>query len=71
MRFDSYHPTINLIYFTAAIGLAICFNHPVYVAISYAVAFAYSVKLSGKRAVIFNWYTAAGIRITITLESPI
>lgn len=54
MRFDSYHPTINLIYFTAAIGLAICFNHPVYVAISYAVAFAYSVKLSGKRAVIFN-----------------
>lgn len=54
MRFDSYHPTINLIYFTATIGLAICFNHPVYVAISYAVAFAYSVKLSGKRAVIFN-----------------
>ena len=54
MRFDSYHPTINLIYFTAAIGLTICFNHPAYVAISYAAAFAYSVKLSGKRAVIFN-----------------
>ena len=54
MRFDSYHPTINLIYFTAAIGLTISFNHPAYVAISYAAAFAYSVKLSGKRAVIFN-----------------
>lgn len=30
MRFDSYHPTINLIYFTAAIGLTISFNHPAY-----------------------------------------
>ena len=38
MRFDSYHPTINLIYFTAAIGLTISFNHPAYVAISYALS---------------------------------
>lgn len=54
MKFDSYHPTINLIYFAAAIGLTICFDHPAFVAISYASAFAYSVKLNGKRAVIFN-----------------
>ena len=50
MRFDSYHPTINLIYFTAAIGLTISFNHPAYVAISYAAAFAYSVKTQRQKS---------------------
>lgn len=54
MRFDSYHPTINLIYFVSAIGFAIWFNHPVFVAISYVAAFAYSVKLNRKRGFIFN-----------------
>jgi len=54
MRFDSYHPMINLIYFTAAIALTIWFNHPVFVLLSYVCAFAYSVKLKGKKALIFN-----------------
>lgn len=54
MRFDSYHPTINLIYFATAIGLAVYFNHPIFVAIAYVCAFAYSVKLSGKKAAVFN-----------------
>lgn len=54
MRFDSYHPAINLIYFVSAIGLALSFNHPVFVAVSYVCAFAYSVKLNGKKALIFN-----------------
>ncbi len=54
MRFDSYHPTINLIFFVAVIGCTICFDHPVFVAISYLAAFAYSVKLNGRRALIFN-----------------
>lgn len=54
MKFDSYHPTINLIYFAAAIGLTVWFDHPAFVAISYVSAFAYSVKLNGKRAVVFN-----------------
>ena len=54
MRFDSYHTAINLIYFVSAIGLALSFNHPVFVAVSYVCAFAYSVKLNGKKALIFN-----------------
>lgn len=54
MRFDSYHPVINLIYFAAAIGLTIWFNHPVFVLLSYLCAFAYSVKLKGRKALIFN-----------------
>lgn len=54
MKFDSYHPMINLIYFVAAIGLTLSFNHPAFVAIAYVSAFAYSVKLNGKRALVFN-----------------
>ena len=54
MRFDSYHPVINLIYFTAAIICTVKFNHPVFLAISYLAAFVYSIKLNGKRSAIFN-----------------
>ena len=54
MRFDSYHPAINLIFFASAIGCTVCFNHPVFVMISYTMAFAYSVKLNGRRALTFN-----------------
>ena len=54
MRFDSYHPTINFIFFAAAIGCTVCFDHPVFVVISYAAAFAYSVKLNGRRALVFD-----------------
>lgn len=54
MRFDSYHPTINLIYFVAAIGFTIWFDHPAFLAVSCIAAFAYSVKLSGRKALIFN-----------------
>lgn len=54
MRFDSYHPTINLIYFIAVIFFTIVFNHPVFVLIAYLSAFAYSVKLNGKKQLIFD-----------------
>lgn len=54
MRFDSYHPVINLIYFTAAIICTVKFNHPVFLVISYLAAFVYSIKLNGKRSAIFN-----------------
>ena len=54
MRFDSYHPAINLIYFVAAIACIIMFDHPVYVALSYTAAFLYSVKLNGLRGLIFD-----------------
>ncbi len=54
MKFDSYHPTINFIYFAAVIICTIGFNHPVFLAISYTSAFAYSVKLNGRRGLIFD-----------------
>lgn len=54
MRFDSYHPAINLIYFVSVIAGTLCFLHPVFLALSYLCAFAYSVKLNGRRAAILN-----------------
>lgn len=54
MRFDSYHPALNFIYFTSVITFAVWFNHPVFTAISYISAFAYSVKLNGRRGLIFD-----------------
>ena len=54
MRFDSYHPMINFIYFAAAIACTVCFHHPVFLAISCLCAFAYSVKLNGWKNLILN-----------------
>ena len=54
MRFDSYHPFINLLFFATVIGLTVWWTHPGFIAISYVCAFAYSVKLNGRRAIVFN-----------------
>lgn len=54
MRFDSYHPTINFIYFVAAIICTLRFNHPIFLAISFGCAFLYSVKLNGRKSLVLN-----------------
>ena len=54
MRFDSYHPMINFIYFAAAIACTVCFKHPVFLAISFVCAFLYSVKLNGWKNLVLN-----------------
>lgn len=54
MRFDSYHPMINLIYFVGAITCTICFQHPVFLGISFVCAFLYSVKLNGWKSLLLN-----------------
>lgn len=54
MRFDSYHPTINLIYFASVITATICFQHPIFLAISFLCSFVYSVKLGGWHALAFD-----------------
>ena len=54
MKFDSYHPMINFIYFTAAIVCMVQFDHPAFLAISFLSMFVFSVKLNGLRSLIFN-----------------
>lgn len=55
MRFDSYHPMINFIYFVTAILCAVYFQHPVFLVISYLAAFLYSIKLNGIRSAVLNF----------------
>ena len=54
MGFETYHPAINLLYFAGTIAAAILFRQPVYLAISYVCAFAYSVHRGGRRALLFD-----------------
>lgn len=52
--FGQYHPIVNFIYFSYVIGISMFFMHPVMLVISAAGAFAYSIYISGRRAVAFN-----------------
>lgn len=54
MGFEQCHPGVNLIYFAAVLVGTLTFQHPVYLAISFLCAFAYSVKRNGKKAAVFN-----------------
>ena len=54
MGFEACHPAVNFIFFAAAIYGAVSFKHPVFLAIAYVCAFAYSVKRRGRGAVGFN-----------------
>ena len=54
MGFEHYHPAINLIYFVSVIWASISFQQPVFLAVSYVCAFAYSVKRNGWKALAFN-----------------
>lgn len=61
MRFDSYHPVINLIFFTAVMTAAVLFDHPVFLLLSYLCPLVYSVALSGKRAAVFDLLLLLGM----------
>lgn len=54
MKFESYHPTINFIYFLFVFAAAVLFNHPIYVVIAFLTSFVYSIKLNGRRSVLLN-----------------
>ena len=54
MGFEACHPAVNLIYFAAVIFGMLAFRHPVFLAISFLCAFAYSLKRNGAKALVFN-----------------
>ena len=54
MGFEACHPAVNLIYFAAVIFGMLAFQHPVFLAISFLCAFAYSLKRNGTKALVFN-----------------
>lgn len=54
MRFDSYHPTINAIYFAAVIFCSIAFRQPIYLALSFCCGVCYLTKLRGRKGLLFS-----------------
>ena len=54
MGFERCHPAVNFLYFAAVITGVITFQHPVFLAISFICAFAYSLKRNGWKALAFN-----------------
>lgn len=54
MGFESCHPAVNFIFFASAFYGCVSFDHPVFLAIAYFGAFAYSVKRGGRKSLLFN-----------------
>lgn len=53
-HFNEFHPIVNFSYFFSVIGFGMFFLHPIYMVISLSAAFAYSVMMSGFKALKFN-----------------
>ena len=54
MRFDSYHPAINFIFFSSVLLFSFCFTQPVFLLLSYLCAFLYSTYLGKWKALLFD-----------------
>lgn len=54
MGFEKCHPAVNFIYFATVIAGMTTFQHPVFLLISFACAFLYSIKRNGIKALAFN-----------------
>ena len=54
MGFEKCHPAVNFIYFATVIAGMITFQHPIFLAVSFACAFIYSIKRNGLKALVFN-----------------
>jgi len=52
--FYSYHPILNILFFTIVISMTVFLINPIILFISYIGAFAYSLKLNGRKALKFN-----------------
>jgi energy-coupling factor transport system permease protein len=65
VRFDSRHPAVNFIFFSAVILADCLFNQPVFLAIGWVCPFVYSLHLAGKRAMKFD-----GILLIFTAIFP-
>ena len=54
MGFERCHPAVNLIYFAAVVAAMITFQHPVFLAVSFLCAVAFSIKRGGWKTLMFN-----------------
>ena len=68
--FARFHPFINLLYFTAVIGFAMFFTHPVCLAVSLLCALTYCVYIGGRKAVRFSLKYMLPVLIITALLNP-
>lgn len=54
MGFESCHPAVNFLFFAAVLYGSVTFDHPVFLAVSYGCAFAYSVARGKGKAAAFD-----------------
>lgn len=54
MGFERCHPAVNLIFFTAVIAGMILFQHPIFLALGFFCACAYSIQRNRGKAAIFD-----------------
>ena len=52
--FAGYHPAVNFIFFVFAIGITMFSMDPVFLAVTLLASWAWSILLSGKKAIKFN-----------------
>ncbi|MBR4861052.1 MAG: energy-coupling factor transporter transmembrane protein EcfT [Firmicutes bacterium] len=52
--FAGYHPAVNFIFFVFAIGITMFSMDPVFLAVTLLASWAWSILLSGRRAIKFN-----------------
>ena len=56
MGFEACHPAVNFIFFASVLWGAVYFQHPVFLAIGWLCAFAYSVRRAGRKAAVFSLF---------------
>ena len=69
-EFESFHPAVSFIYFSAVIAFSMVFMHPVCLIISAACATAYSIILKGRKAVFFNLFFLIPVILTTAFINP-
>lgn len=69
-EFKNYHPLVNFIYFAAVLTFSMVFINPICLGIGFLSAFAYSVKLGGKKSAVFELLCILPIIIASALLNP-
>jgi energy-coupling factor transport system permease protein len=69
--FAAYHPLVNFFYFALVIAFSMFFLHPLILGISLSGAFAYSVKLTGRRAWRFNLLYLLPLLLLMAAMNPL
>jgi energy-coupling factor transport system permease protein len=69
--FSGYHPVVSFLYFALVIGCAMALTHPVCQALSFLGGLAYTIYLSGKKAVRFHLLYMLPLLMVTALINPV